>query len=68
MSRVKSVDLDEWSEEQVRVAEDGEVGGNERAGEIWEGRMTEEDGAGMRRGEGGREWWVRKYVRGEWKI
>lgn len=67
ISKVKSVDLDDWSDEQAEAAR---AWGNDRARTIWEalkpeGMQVMPDFVGGEL-EGG-EFWQRKYVRQEWR-
>ncbi|KAJ9478858.1 putative ADP-ribosylation factor GTPase-activating protein effector protein 2 (putative) [Pseudozyma hubeiensis] len=61
VSKVKSVDLDDWTEEQLQAARDW---GNVRANAVWEHSKP----AGLRPSPTDRkEFWRRKYVEKEWK-
>ncbi|CAO1617530.1 unnamed protein product [Parajaminaea phylloscopi] len=67
ISKVKSVDLDDWTDAQVEAAR---TWGNEKARVIWEaskpdGRQGMPDLVGG--ALSGREYWERKYIREEWR-
>nr|QBH67479.1 hypothetical protein UE_1413 [Ustilago esculenta] len=62
ISKVKSVDLDDWTEEQVQSARDW---GNARANALWEHSKP----AGLLPSLGDRkEFWRNKYVEQKWKV
>ncbi|SPO36996.1 uncharacterized protein PSFLO_02468 [Pseudozyma flocculosa] len=61
LSKVKSVDLDDWTEEQVEAARQW---GNVKANELWEHSKP----AGLLPAEGDRQtFWRKKYIEAAWK-
>jgi hypothetical protein len=63
ISRVKSVDLDEWNDEWLQRARDW---GNSRANDVWEAKRDQESKSAGIRGEG--DFWKMKYVDEVWKV
>lgn len=65
ISKVRSVDLDDWNDDQIRAAREW---GNERVNRIYEGRGI---GRGERPRPGhfqGKDFWIKKYVDCIWKV